>query len=438
MKNRTIGQVIEKRKLYGLNFYLLKRTLNMPTLYEMVKEAVMSSGGTATNKEIIQYASTHYGHDNKQSLIDTINSASVNSQGRTNYPSNQYEVVNPREKYDFLFKLRRASVTLYNPAIHGIWGIKSVSGSFKVYRVDLQRTVGSSLVLYNRYSREDLLRIFGESEMTPTWRQSGVISVKTSEGDTLFFVTLGRQGIGEEWVDESGILRWHSQKHQKRSDPQIQRFKESNNRGDLIYLFIRVEGDKEYYYAGTLKYLSTVPDIDDRIFFNWQISPWPPNQTFFSNIVKKVPTDVKLEVLTQTSFEEEERTEEIVKGLSPDDVADRLKSLNSIQSEYVNINGKRLKRDQWAISLIKQNRGFKCQICGVSIKKKNGVLYVEGAHIKAKNMGGDELPHNILVLCPNHHKEFDYGKRVVVENNEDLIRFNLNGNEYTVSLKIVV
>ncbi|QRF75260.1 putative HKD family nuclease [Thermoplasmatales archaeon] len=410
----------------------------MPTLYEMVKEAVMSSGGTATNKEIIQYALTHYEHDNKQSMIDTINSASVNSLGRINYFFNQREVVEPREKYDFLFKLGRASVTLYNPAIHGIWGIKSVNGSFKVYRVDLQRTVGSSLVLYNLYSREDLLRIFGESEMTPTWRQSGIISVKTSEGDTLFFVTLGSQGIGEEWVDESGILRWHPQKHQKRSDPQIQRFKESNNRGDLIYLFIRVEGDKKYYYAGTLKYLSTVTNTDDRIFFNWQISPWPPNQTFSSNIVKKVPTDVKLEVLTQTSFEEEERTEKIVKGLSPDDVANRLRSLSPNPDEYIVINGKRLKRDLVAISLIKQNRGFKCQICGVSIKKENGGLYIEGAHIKAKSLGGKEEPKNILVLCPNHHKEFDYGSRVVLELNENLIRFNLNGNEYTVSLKIVV
>lgn len=414
------------------------RTPIMTTLNEMIKEAVVSSGGTATNKTIIQFASIHYGHTNKQSLTDEINAASVNSEGRINYPINQHEITERRDKYDFLFKLDRGVVTLYNPSIHGLWGIKSVNESFKVYRIDLQRTVETSLVLYNQYSREDLLRIFGESNMTPTWRQSGLISVNTSKGDTIFFVTLGRHSTGKEWVDESGIIRWHSQKHQKQSDPQIKRFRESNIRGDLIYLFIRVEGDAKYYYAGLLNYLSIVPETDEPVFFNWQISPWPPTHAaFLSEIVKKLPIDVRLEALSQTNSEEEEKMDEVVMGLSSHDAAERLRALNSIDSEYVNVNGKRLKRDQLAISLIKQNRGFKCQICEISIKKRNGELYVEGAHIKPKNRGGNELPQNILVLCPNHHKEFDYGNRVVIEHNEDLIKFNLNGNEYTASLKIV-
>jgi len=58
------------------------------------------------------------------------------------------------------------------------------------------------------------------------------------------------------------------------------------------------------------------------------------------------------------------------------------------------------------LKLLYQN---KCQICGTMIKLKNGE-YSEAHHIKplGKHNGPDSI-NNIIILCPNHHVEFDYG-----------------------------
>lgn len=87
------------------------------------------------------------------------------------------------------------------------------------------------------------------------------------------------------------------------------------------------------------------------------------------------------------------------------------------------------KRDTKAIAELKINRNEKCQLCRYS-------NYVEAAHIKPKSEGGSEKPSNILILCPNHHKEFDYGKREIIEHNENYIKFKLDDKEYCVDLRI--
>lgn len=52
----------------------------------------------------------------------------------------------------------------------------------------------------------------------------------------------------------------------------------------------------------------------------------------------------------------------------------------------------------------------KCQICGKSIHLKN-YDYSEVHHIKplGKKHDGPDTMDNMIVLCPNHHVEFDYG-----------------------------
>ena len=51
----------------------------------------------------------------------------------------------------------------------------------------------------------------------------------------------------------------------------------------------------------------------------------------------------------------------------------------------------------------------------VSYTHLDGSFYIEAAHIKPKSQQGTETPDNILILCPNHHKEFDLGKREIIE-----------------------
>jgi hypothetical protein len=59
----------------------------------------------------------------------------------------------------------------------------------------------------------------------------------------------------------------------------------------------------------------------------------------------------------------------------------------------------------------KFSRGTKCVICGFD-------RYVECAHIVPRRLGGGFRVLNILILCPNHHRIFDYG----LLNNEEIAK----------------
>ena len=122
--------------------------------------------------------------------------------------------------------------------------------------------------------------------------------------------------------------------------------------------------------------------------------------------------------------------------LDREKIRQELKSSNPRATEYEEINGIRFKRDIVTVTKLNNLREFKCQMCGTRIEKKDGTFYAEGAHIKPKREGCPETPDNILILCPNHHKEFDLGKREVLEHNSEYVRFLLNGKEYRISLVV--
>jgi hypothetical protein len=139
-----------------------------------------------------------------------------------------------------------------------------------------------------------------------------------------------------------------------------------------------------------------------------------------------------------TSFDEKEQKEieEIYKTKSKQEIAKELKSIKPSDPEQITINLKVYKRDNKTISLIKILRNFRCQICDTSIKKKDGTYYIEAAHIKPKHQKGAETPDNIILLCPNHHKEFDYGSKKILEHSSKHIKFSLNGDVHIVDLSI--
>lgn len=117
--------------------------------------------------------------------------------------------------------------------------------------------------------------------------------------------------------------------------------------------------------------------------------------------------------------------------------AEILKDLENIQEsdpEEIIVNHKTYKRDNKTIAQIKILRDFKCQICSTTIIKKDGSKYVEAAHIKAKHLNGRETLDNIILLCPNHHKEFDFGQLEIKFHNKKQIDFILNGQLHKIKL----
>lgn len=117
-------------------------------------------------------------------------------------------------------------------------------------------------------------------------------------------------------------------------------------------------------------------------------------------------------------------------------IINELANLKITPDEMVVVRNKTYKRVNKVIAQLKILRDFECQICHKTIKKKNGDFYIEAAHITPKHKRGKEIPENILILCPNHHKEFDFGKRVIKTHNKDFIMFYLNDVKYKIDLSI--
>ena len=134
--------------------------------------------------------------------------------------------------------------------------------------------------------------------------------------------------------------------------------------------------------------------------------------------------------------EQKEISDYYKKTKSREEIIKELRSKKEADNEKVTINHKAYKRDNKTIALIKILRNYECQICGLSIIKRDGSKYVEAAHIIPKHKKGNEKPDNIILLCPNHHKEFDIGHREIKKHTKDKIEFIMNGDKYEISLSI--
>lgn len=95
-----------------------------------------------------------------------------------------------------------------------------------------------------------------------------------------------------------------------------------------------------------------------------------------------------------------------------------------------------IRKDTKIINALKMATGFKCQFpsCGQQIIKKNGGFYIEVAHIKPVSQNGQSILGNLIVLCPNHHKEFDFGDLKINEQTNSKLAGQLNGNKFEIEL----
>lgn len=105
------------------------------------------------------------------------------------------------------------------------------------------------------------------------------------------------------------------------------------------------------------------------------------------------------------------------------------------KSEKITINGKTYKRHNYLMVQIKRYRDHKCQFCSTTILKANGEYYIEACHIKPKAEGGKDNLNNILILCPNCHKLFDYGLRTNEKKSKSTYTVTINKRKYRASLK---
>jgi len=126
--------------------------------------------------------------------------------------------------------------------------------------------------------------------------------------------------------------------------------------------------------------------------------------------------------------------------LTPDvDLFDRLKKANDAMRDIAperiqSVVNQTIRNDTKLIQSLKEFFQYRCQfpVCGIRIPKKSGGYYIEVGHVKPVARGGRSVLGNLLVLCPNHHKEFNHGRREITEQSPKCLRGRLNGREFNI------
>lgn len=96
----------------------------------------------------------------------------------------------------------------------------------------------------------------------------------------------------------------------------------------------------------------------------------------------------------------------------------------------------RIVRDTKLSRSVKENHEWKCQVCGERILLPNGKFYAEGHHIIPLGGGhlGHDLANNIIVLCPSHHTEFDYGCIAIAPKTQTIIHVDKKNKYHNMQI----
>ena len=98
----------------------------------------------------------------------------------------------------------------------------------------------------------------------------------------------------------------------------------------------------------------------------------------------------------------------------------KLKENKHSNPEKIFVVTKRVKRDTQKVKALKLRYLDKCQICNYSLTLESGKRHSEVHHLcPIGKEGGNDDTDNMLVLCPNHHKAFDFS----------VLRLDLSGND---------
>ena len=88
----------------------------------------------------------------------------------------------------------------------------------------------------------------------------------------------------------------------------------------------------------------------------------------------------------------------------------------------------RIRRDTKIVAQLKKRYGYRCQICGHRIELKDG-YYCEAHHLRPLGQphNGPDVSENIIIVCPNHHVQLDYGA-LIINLNELHLKHTIKGS----------
>ena len=91
-------------------------------------------------------------------------------------------------------------------------------------------------------------------------------------------------------------------------------------------------------------------------------------------------------------------------------------------AERVETTRSRVIRNTRLATELKERYSHTCQVCGVRRRRRVDEGYAEAHHLKplGRPHDGPDAEENIVVLCPDHHADFDYGMVAVDHDSHDI------------------
>jgi hypothetical protein len=172
----------------------------------------------------------------------------------------------------------------------------------------------------------------------------------------------------------------------------------------------------------TLK-LNPITNQDQYLIDGFQRSTMPLRKVVFEEILNILGTDDQ--IFNNIESETADSIDEITKlELKYQKASPQVKEVISSRIERGKIS-----------SDIKKIYEYKCKVCEalgqnpLSFKKKNGKHYIETHHIfPVANLRKGSLGiSNLITVCANHHRQFHYGNITIIENTNEKLIINIDG-----------
>lgn len=148
-------------------------------------------------------------------------------------------------------------------------------------------------------------------------------------------------------------------------------------------------------------------------------------QKYIRNLPEEVFNEIKnyMGPTFEEAFKELKDLEDMRENTTRPGNQEEILTTENEETKRVTTTVSRIVRDTKLIKNLKKEYKDVCQICGKRIKKKEDRFYSEGHHVKPLGgvHQGPDTADNVVILCPNHHIEFELGVIAISMDNFKII-----------------
>lgn len=103
--------------------------------------------------------------------------------------------------------------------------------------------------------------------------------------------------------------------------------------------------------------------------------------------------------------------EAVLENAVADDIDTEEAALDIVSPDHGRTTTSRVVRNSESVLDLKEAYDYRCQLCGNRRFRDDNRPYAEGHHVRPLSppYDGPDVPGNVLILCSNHHADFDYG-----------------------------